>query len=143
MLHCENVGEIDIRITIPGSPVAKPRMTRRDVWQHRPCVVDYRMFKDRMRPVYLDAGFDPRTMTVLELDVRAFIAIPKSYSMRAKKQLMGRPHDKKPDASNILKAVEDALTEDDSKIHRVSLEKFWDDGQGERLEISMKVRQTV
>ena len=30
-------------------PVPKPRMTQRDAWDKRPCVLRYRAFKDEVR----------------------------------------------------------------------------------------------
>jgi len=36
-------------ITVPGNPVGKPRMTRKDKWAQRPCVLRYREWADRAR----------------------------------------------------------------------------------------------
>ena len=35
--------------TIYGEPVPKPRMTQRDKWAKRPCVLRYRMWADMVR----------------------------------------------------------------------------------------------
>ena len=40
--------------------------------------------------------------------------------------MMGKPHKVKPDIDNLLKAVMDALIENDQSVYRVTAMKFWD-----------------
>ena len=55
--------------------------------------------------------------------------IPQSYSNKKKKELEGKPHTKKPDLDNLVKAVLDALNgvafEDDSRICSISAVKLY------------------
>lgn len=36
-------------IILDIEPVAKPRMTKKDKWAKRPCVMKYRAYKDMLR----------------------------------------------------------------------------------------------
>lgn len=102
----------------PITPVAKPRMTRRDKWQHRPCVARYRAFKDCCRDAQValpDAGG-----TVIFC-----LPAPKSFSAKSRAQLDGTEHGKTPDIDNLLKAVMDATREHDSGISGISAHKIW------------------
>lgn len=130
----------NIEFIYQGKPIGKPRMTQRDVWMKRPCVVQYYQFKDAIRKAAKDAGYD-ESMVILQIRLIAFIAIPKSWSKRRVSAVAGRAHDQKPDISNILKAVEDSLTDDDSKIFYVDAEKYWNDGIGERIEVMLTVAE--
>jgi Holliday junction resolvase RusA-like endonuclease len=127
-----------IRFTYYGEPVAKPRMTRRDKWERRPAVIKYRQFADAFRLAAHDAGFR-QGQIILEVDAEAFIAIPESWSKKRKQKAVGHIHDRTPDGDNILKAVCDSLTADDSMIWHKLIEKYFDDGRGPRLEITLRL----
>lgn len=103
----------------PITPCPKPRMTQRDHWQKRPAVMRYRAFCDecRLRGVALPeqgAG------------VTFILPMPKSWSEKKKRMMNGVAHKQKPDITNLLKALEDALYGDDSAIwHYEGLCKRW------------------
>ena len=102
-------------------PVAKPRQTRSDKWQKRDAVLRYREFADTLRLLCLKNGF-----TALDtLNVLFVIPFPKSYSVKTKSALDGRPHQIKPDIDNLTKAVLDALLKDDSFVWKINAEKRW------------------
>lgn len=101
------------------NPVAKPRMTRSDKWKKRDSVVKYWKFKDACREqgVFLDNG----------MNITWHIPIPKSLSLKKQKEMVGKPHEKRPDLDNYLKALLDALFKEDSCIWYLgSLKKVWD-----------------
>lgn len=55
-----------------------------------------------------------------------FVPVPKSWSKKKKKQYHGTLHQSKPDLSNLLKCLEDALCEEDKYIaHYGELSKRW------------------
>lgn len=107
-------------VTIPGPPCAKPRMTRSDKWKRRGCVVAYRSWADTAR-----AAFGSTTKFTLHrptfLYVTAYFEIPKSR----RKITASDDHTVKPDADNILKAVCDALFENDQFVISAHVMKHW------------------
>jgi len=120
-----------MRCVITIKPMGKPRMTQRDVWKKRPCVMRYRAFCDdlRARVVVPD--------DVAQLSWIAYLPMPKSWSKKKTDVMRGQPHRQRPDRDNIDKAILDALFKDDSGVYSGHIEKRWDDGKGMRLEIEM------
>lgn len=115
-------------------PIGKPRMTRADKWKQRTCVVNYRLFADKLRAALNRTTKYDRAP--LRLNLNAYLALPDSWSKKKKTEHLGQPHRQKPDIDNITKAVFDSLFEDDSAIAGGTINKFWDDGRGPRLEIT-------
>ena len=112
-------------------PMGKPRMTRRDVWKQRGCVMRYRAFCDELQ---LKVGAIP--FDVGNLGWVAYLPMPKSWSKKKQVEMAGKPHRQKPDRDNIDKAIMDALFKDDSGIYAGHIKKLWDDGNGARLQLS-------
>lgn len=100
----------------PITPVAKPRMTQRDRWKKRPCVVRYRQFCDECRAAGIAIGGT--------LEVTFWIPMPKSWSEKRKAAQDGQPHRQKPDVDNLCKGLLDLL-DDDSGVWRITAEKRW------------------
>ena len=100
------------------TPLGKPRMTRADKWKKRPAVLRYRDFCDQCRA----AG-----LTVPESGASVFFVLPmpKSWSKKKKLEMMGRPHQQKPDVDNMLKALLDAVYKDDSSVWEITVTKLW------------------
>ena len=90
------------------TPIGKPRMTQRDRWKKRKCVESYWTFKDQVRESGLVLAEEP-TM-VFEMPM------PTSWSKKKKAEMEGRPHQQKPDADNLAKALMDAACNDDAYI---------------------------
>ena len=99
-------------------PVAKPRMTQRDRWAQRPVVLAYFHYRDRLRPL----------VTVLEpleqVSMTFGIAMPKSWSKKKRKAMLGAPHQNRPDIDNFIKGVLDCLPED-KHVWNVQAKKLW------------------
>ena len=119
------------KITIPIIPMGKPRMTSRDRWKGRLCVRKYHAYCDVLRAY---AGKAAKSCTG-KLSWRAYFPIPQSWSKKEKMQMAGQPHQQTPDRDNVDKGILDALLKQDSHIHSGSLEKYWDDGKGPRIEL--------
>lgn len=101
-------------------PVTKPRMTRRDKWEHRPCVMRYRAFKDEIRDSGLaipDAGYH----------VIFVLPMPKSWSGKKMDSARNKPHLQTPDKDNLEKALLDALYQNDAHIWDGRVSKVWGD----------------
>jgi Holliday junction resolvase RusA-like endonuclease len=99
------------------SPVAKPRMTQRDKWKGRPCVVKYQGFKDEVRNAGIEIG--------LELDVEFNVQMPPSWSKIKKEQMYDKPHLQKPDLDNFVKAILDAVLSEDCTVWKITATKRW------------------
>ena len=99
-------------------PVAKPRMTQRDKWQQRPCVLKYRAFCDELR-------FKVQPHRRMKVSVSFHLPMPKSWSKKQKERMDGTPHLNRPDLDNLIKAWCDALYPEDSVIWSIHATKFW------------------
>jgi Holliday junction resolvase RusA-like endonuclease len=117
------------------APMGKPRMTQRDRWKKRPCVVKYHAWCDELRAA-IPAWKLPHEALVVSW--RVWLPMPASWSKQRKAELAGKPHRQKPDRDNIDKAILDALFIDDSRIAGAEyLWKFWADAGGPRMEIEI------
>lgn len=101
------------------TPVGKPRMTQRDKWKVRPPVQRYRDFCDELRlqlPGY-ELG--------ISLNIKFYIAMPKSWSKKKRAEMNGTYHDQKPDVDNLAKAFMDAFKSEDKHVAVLHAEKYW------------------
>lgn len=64
--------------------------------------------------------------------------MPASWSKKRKAEMAGRPHRQKPDRDNIDKAILDSLFDKDEGIAFGTTAKYWDDGQGARIELVLE-----
>ena len=98
-------------------PVPKPRMTVRDKWERRPAVQRYRDYCDLLRlhgarlPSMYAAAFE--------------IPMPRTWSPAMRAAMVGTRHLSQPDASNCVKALEDALVPEDQVLHCIAASKSW------------------
>lgn len=123
-----------IQFTVPGTPVGAPRMTQRDKWAQRPCVMQYRAWKDSARAA---AGLLPPPEKIRSLSWVAYFEPPKSWSQKKRAAAIGKFHRAKPDRDNIDKAVLDALFEHDSAIAAGHISKHW--AETSRLEVVIEI----
>lgn len=110
MSQCERIYDI--------TPMGKPRMTQRDKWLKRPETDRYWAFKDecRLKRVELpEAG----------AHVTFVLPMPKHWSPKKRREMDGQPHREKPDIDNLMKALMDALFDDDSRVHDIRASKVW------------------
>jgi Holliday junction resolvase RusA-like endonuclease len=128
----------EIFFTVKGEPMGKPRMTQRDKWQKRPCVLRYREYCDKIRA---EAGNVPDNP--LAVHIKAFIPMAASWSQKKKAENLGRRQRLKPDWDNIGKAICDALFEEDSCIAVGITEKFWCAPGAERTEVRVIYEESV
>lgn len=114
-------------------PCSKPRMTQRDRWKKRQCVLDFFAFRDRIRQevkridtlLIKESPFDWDNLTVIFL-----VPMPKSWSKKKKALMVGKPMQQRPDLDNYLKGLFDATHEEDSSIWKVTASKIWTDCTG-------------
>ena len=104
------------------NPLPKPRMTQRDRWSKRPCVLRYWEYADKLREEASFFKYSPED----ELSVHFYIPMPKSWSKKKKKTYNNQPHQQKPDLDNLIKAFQDILCKEDQFIHTYKdCKKIW------------------
>lgn len=126
-----------MKFTVYGKPVAKPRMTRRDKWAKRPCVLKYWAYKTMVKEAYDNTPVEERPKECGCLYCIFFVPMSPSWSKKKKILMREKPHRQKPDVDNLTKGIMDALFEDDSGIWNLGAYKYWDDGKGPRVEITI------
>jgi len=108
-------------ITFQIRPVPKPRQSIRDKWSPSKSTLRYRLFADELRYQAMDMKFVLPDSFAVEF----VIPMPKSWSIRQKSLMNGKPHKQTPDLSNLLKSLEDALRKEDKEIWDVHASKRW------------------
>ena len=100
------------------TPVPKPRMTQRDRWAKRPAVMRYRQYCDTIRELGAHVPEEGA-------HIQFYLPMPKSWSKKKRALMQGEPHQQKPDIDNLVKALLDALYEDDSGVWDIRASKRW------------------
>ena len=97
-------------------------MTRADKWKKRPATTRYWAFKDAVRLLM------PKRLDLNYRHIEFGVPMPKSWSKKKKAAMRGKPHVQRPDLDNYLKALFDALYEEDCAIHCLAqVKKVWAD----------------
>jgi len=113
-------------LSYPVTPVPKPRQTQSDRWKQRPCVERYRAFADQCRAMCLPV-FDGA-------HIRFVLPMPKSWSKKKRREMLGQPHRQRPDLDNLLKALMDATNKEDCALACLgSIQKVW--GEEGRIDV--------
>lgn len=127
-MNFENV--IEVKTVHYGiQPVPAPRMTRSDKWRSppRPCVQRYFKFRDQVKQLGV------RISSPCRITFR--LPMPKSWSKKKRASFNGKPHMNVPDLDNLIKALCDAVHDDDAHLWSIYAEKFW----GEEPEIRVEL----
>jgi Holliday junction resolvase RusA-like endonuclease len=97
-------------------PIPKPRITARG--KHSPAAKKYYKFAKDVRNLGIQ---------VPECDawIHFIMPMPKSWSLKKKIQMRGKPHQQTPDIDNLLKALLDAIYEDDKVVWDIRASKRW------------------
>jgi Holliday junction resolvase RusA-like endonuclease len=93
-------------------------MTRADAWKKRPCVLRYRRFRDQVR---LHQIRIPESGAQIVF----YFPMPASWAKRKLASMAGMPHQQKPDLDNLIKALLDAIFDDDCRVWSYAAEKRW------------------
>ena len=103
------------------TPMAKPRMTRRDRWAKRPVVLRYFDYKNELRLLAFEKGL----ILGQELHLLFVIPMPQSWSQKKRSTMVGAAHTQTPDIDNLVKGVMDCLLSQDKAVHTLSTKKIW------------------
>ena len=129
-----------LRLTIPGDPMGKPRMTRKDKWAKRDCVVRYRAWADAARLVLKSRGGIPDGAVIREVSWVAYFQVTPSWSKKKQAEMLGQPHRHTPDRDNIDKALLDAIFKGgDQHVTSGRIHKEWAEAGKLYVEITYDV----
>lgn len=99
-------------------PYPKPRQSRSDKWNVRPCVLRYRTFKDQVRAAGLELPLGGYHVVFL-------LKMPATWSNKKKQANHGQPHQQRPDKDNLEKALLDAVYGEDCRVWDGRTTKLW------------------
>ena len=102
----------------PIIPVSKPRMTQADKWKKRKVTSKYWNFKDQIKAYGV-------ILPCYQVHVTFILPMPKSWSKKQRIFNNGKPHMVKPDLDNLIKALGDAVYDNDSGIYDLWATKLW------------------
>ena len=106
------------------NPVSKPRMTQQDKWLKRTCTNKFWGFKDELIMKCNKLGLKNLPSVINSIDF--FIEMPKSWTIKKRKEMESRNHLVKPDLDNCLKSLQDCLCKNDQHICYIGrLSKSW------------------
>lgn len=77
----------------------------------------YRAFADHCRALKVEVPNGAK--------ITFYLPMPKSWSKKKRMVMDQEPHKQKPDLDNLCKALLDAVYQDDSGIHEISIKKRW------------------
>ena len=100
------------------TPVPKPRMTRSDKWNRRPCVERYFEYRDQVRAAGIEVPDGGACITF-------YMPIPAGLSKKKKAERLHQPHKIKPDLDNLIKGLLDAVTDEDCTVWSYCAAKYW------------------
>jgi len=128
MIGVENE-QMDIKLTIPGTPVSKgrPRIGKWGTYTPEKTV----NYENLVKYCYVEQGEGKKLEGPLRMDIMFFFPVPQSYSNKRREAIrrMAEQHTKKPDIDNCIKSVTDALNnfayDDDSQIVEISARKYY------------------
>lgn len=126
-----------MRYEIPGIPIHKMRPKLRGQFFYDPQDQERLMVKECImlqKPV-LKPQFEP-----IFVKMTFHMQIPKSWSKKARKSALGKPHTKRPDVDNLCKFYLDALNgilwHDDAQIYKLQAEKVYADIPSTLIELA-------
>ena len=119
-----------IRYVFQVEPCPAPRMTRRDKWKKRPCVMRYFAFRDEIRLQMRRVGLVPPKS---DFHITFYVGMPESWSRKKKDEMDGQPHQVRFDLDNAMKAWMDSVFEEDGCVWDFRATKRW--SSNPRIEI--------
>ena len=134
-----------LAFTVPGTPQgkARPRFARRGAYVATYTPDKTAAYEQEIRMAYIAEHGRAVLRGPVTALIRAYFAVPKSLSKRARAALEGKPMPHKPDADNLAKVVLDALNNgvafsDDGCVSSLWVEKLYTfDAAEPRIEITL------
>lgn len=123
-------------ITLNVTPKPKMRMVRSDKFliganelrmgkarlARKRSLEAYWNYKKELEWLAKEYGFKIGT----PLSIHFYLPMPESWSAKKRAEMNGKSHESTPDLDNMIKAVKDCLTEQDSAVHTYGeMKKIW------------------
>lgn len=115
-------------IVIPGRPFAKqrPRFSRKSGRAYTPSeTVSF----ERNVGLIAARHFPQPIEGPVRVIIRAYFAMPQSWSKKKRAEMLDKPHTQRPDIDNLQKSVLDGLNRiafaDDAQIAELTATKYW------------------
>ena len=102
-------------------PCPAPRMTQRDRWAKRPCVLRYFAYRETVQAQAVEQAF----RLPADLAITFVLPMPESWPATRKRKTDGLAHQGRPDLDNLIKAFLDAMAAEDGYVWRLRAEKRW------------------
>jgi Holliday junction resolvase RusA-like endonuclease len=126
-------------------PVKAPRMSRQDKWKGRAVVMEFKAFGIQIRALAEQYKF---SMPTNNFHIRFYMPVSNSWSDKKKREMIGKPHQLRPDIDNLFKGFTDALyyipkgnkkpdNENDCLIYDCRMSKYWCEEGKERIEVEV------
>ena len=118
---------MEMLIVVMGKPIPlkRPRKSGNKFYDSQVKLKEDFIWKAKSQ---IPSSFCP-FISPLELYLEFYMPIPSSWSKKKQLKVSGNSHSKKPDLSNLIKFVEDALNkviwEDDSYISKIHAKKMY------------------
>lgn len=140
----QNLSTKSIVVSIPGDPIPWKRVKRGRYGNAYDAQKDLKYQIGIQLKTQVNFKYDYSCLDGnLSLNLMFYFEIPASWSQKKKEKVAGKRKGTRPDTSNCFKFYEDlmqdiGLYKDDAQIVAISAEKFYDDGQGARVVITLK-----
>lgn len=112
-------------ITIPIKPMPYVRIDNKYNFRGSKRAGQYIKYKEDLQVIMRAKKYVPSD----RLDMEFHVPMPKSWSLKKKKEMLLRPHAQRPDLDNYVKAVLDSFfykqTGGDAGVHEIRARKVW------------------
>lgn len=132
---------LEVEFVIPGKPMGKqrPKFARRGRFTTTYTPKKTREYEKKVKIEYNKVNRGRYLEGPLSINIKGVFEIPSSVSKKKRKEMVGKAHDKKPDADNLGKIILDPLNKlaynDDGQVSRLNIEKIY--GEDPRVEVKI------
>lgn len=138
---------METSFTVPGDPMGKqrPKFARRGKFTTTYTPAKTRQYEEKVKIEYNKVNRGVFFEGPLQVDIHGVFRIPKSVSKKKAEEMIGKPHDKKPDSDNLGKIILDPLNQlafkDDGQVSKLYVDKVY--GKEPRVEVNIREIQEV
>lgn len=138
---------LETSFIVPGNPMGKqrPKFTHKGKISIAYTPEKTRKYEEKVKIEYNKVNRGTFFEGPLSIDIHGVFSIPKSVSKKKHQELIGQPHDKKPDSDNMGKIILDPLNKlafnDDGQVSKLNIDKVY--GENPRVEVRIREMQSI